>query len=171
MIEKFEEYINNNDQEVSNEDKEVGINIPFQSFKGIKNVDDNRIDISQKHHIEWIKLYPFLKQLHLETDYIHATKEHVWFYKLNNKQKDLEFSIFIEIRKKTTWTISLEIDTTAEDDFETSNKTQLEDSQSFEKTGLTYEQLLSNIREVSNFLKKWNTNIQEETDHSPLNFE
>ena len=171
MLERFEDFANMNNDERPASKEELGVNIPFSSFRDINNIEDDRIDISQKHHREWVKQYPFLKQFNLETDYIHATKEHVWFYSLNGNYQDIEYSIFLEIRKKTTWSITLEVDTTTEDDFETKSKTKLEDSQSYEKTGLTFEQLHSYIREVSNFLKKWNANIQEEIGHSPLNFE
>lgn len=172
MIERFEDYTNNNNNINEKSSKEeTSTNLPFSSFRNTNLTEDDRIDISQKHHLEWVKAYPFLKQLNLETDYIHSTKEHIWFYGLNRKQTGLDFNIFLEVRKKTNWSIILEISTNLEDDFETDSKTQLEDSQSYEKSGLTYEQLLSNIREVSKFLKKWNSNIQEETDHNPLSFE
>lgn len=137
MIKKYQQYIKENS---------VNITTPFSSFNAINRYDygfDNKDDIL-KHHIEWIKKYPILKKLDLESDYIHDDKKNVWIYNSINKKEN--YNIFLEIQEKDTWSLSLEIE--LYDDDKEYNK-------SFEKNGLNYEELNTHLRRASIYIEDW----------------
>jgi len=148
-IRYFENYINN----YSNDDNMNKIKIPFSKFDTILSNEDK--DIIIKHHLEWCKQFKILKKLELESDYINLTKENIWIYSKLDKNIDnnIEYNIFLEISKKDKWAISLEIEYNLNN--QKDNKyTQL--NKTFDKNGLTYEQLMINLRKCVLFLEEYN---------------
>jgi hypothetical protein len=149
MVKKYEQYIKENKIEEIRASKPT----PFSDFDRTNRYDvgEDKRDNVVKHHMEWSKQFPILKKLELESDYLHKTRENIWIYTLINNKDN--YNLFLEIQQKDTWSISLEIELSSDD---------IDYNKSFDKSGLTYEQLNIYLRRASIYIEEWCEMIKDE---------
>lgn len=140
--------------------------LPFQQ----KENDKTSNDIIMKYHLEWVKKYPELKMLSLESDYYKNTWS--WLYSLNKKNDSINIDLFIEIVKKgDNWNISLELVLECEDEYLTNNKkdkSNTQDEKHYEKHDLDWEELNLHMKKISEWIRMWNQEFHKEWGFFPL---
>ena len=146
MIDKFKDYIIKNENRSS-------------------DIQDENYESIRKHHNDWLKKFPILQNIELESDYVNETD--IWLYSSIDKSDGFSFNYFLEIKKSDTWSFSLEIEQTAVTP-EGESKLYLEESKSYEKNGLSYEQFMTFFKTAIKHTNHWNDSVQKNFNFKPL---
>lgn len=140
--------------------------MPFNN----KNDDKSSNDIIIKYHSEWVKKYPELGALKLESDYYKG--KYNWLYSLNKEKNSINIDLFLEIEKNDDdWSINLELVLESEDDYLVNNVKNLsltQDEKHFEKNNLNWEKLNYHLKRVCEWVRTWNEDFHKEWGVYPL---
>ncbi len=115
-------------------------------------------DVIAKYHSEWVKKYPEISILKLESDYY--DNSYSWLYSLNKKHESVNIDLFLEIIDNNgNWSVSLEIILECEDEYmvnNKSNKSFTQDEKHYDKKDLDWEKLNLHLKKICESIRLWN---------------